>query len=348
MKNIKMSKKIALEEAEKRLSKKHDNKIKMTNYKHMNSRATFECKICGHVWESVASEIINTGRGCKICGHKRRGNSNRLSFDEVKNRLEYFGYKLLSTEYLNNQQDLEILFPCGHIRIMSLVEIGKHFKENFGCKECRKLTFYTQRYSEEFLRELLENNDLKFIKFIDEYKDGNSKMQYICKEGHITERDVKYVVKFTTCKQCQIIHRGIAQSGSGGPGWKGGISKIFVAARNRLDPWINASIKAGNNKCCISGETKNIDVHHLYSFNNIMREVLDKFDLDKKDYLKSCGDNLEEILRGIVDLNNEYGYGILIRKDLHILFHLNYGHGNNTKEQFEEFKQKINFGEIKI
>lgn len=75
--------------------------------------------------------------------------------------------------------------------------------------------------------------------------------------------------------------------------------------------WRKDIFERDNYTCQITGERKGnyLIVHHLNSYNS---DIANRFNIDN---------------------------GITILENIHKLFHHQYGYGNNTKEQFEEFKQ---------
>jgi hypothetical protein len=337
--------KITLDEAKRRVKNFYNGTIEIIEYNGIRESTLVKCLICENSWNTPSREIINGKGHCAVCNPIKR-DVEKFSTERVLFYLEERGCELCDNFPKTFKEKINIKYPCGHINNLSI----HYLKKNFGCKQCRINTFYINRYSKDDLINIAKSNGFEFMGFIDDYKDGNSIISYQCNEGHITNRMVKNFVKFPTCKQCKIISRALANRGDGSRSWKGGVSKIWVAARARLDPWVLKSLKEGNYLCCITGQSNiSIDVHHLMSFNIIAKEVMREFGIDDENYYwktyKECG---EEVLSRIVDLNNEYGLGVCLRKDIHILYHKIYGHGNNTPSQFEEFKQRISSGEIII
>jgi hypothetical protein len=343
-KEINLAAKITLEEATKRIDKFYNNTIEILEYTNIRSLMKVRCKICGTEVIKPAKNVVNGKFSCRICFHKTKKPATLFSKERAIKELARKGCVFNSEIPTIGFEKTDILYPCGHINHLSF----NMFLKINGCGQCWKNTFYINRYSENDLIKIAEDNDLKFIGFQDDYKGGSSIMSYQCKEGHITDRMVKDFAKYPTCKTCKNISRALANRGDGSSSWKGGISKIWVAARARLDPWVLRSLKSGEYKCCITGQSDVlIDVHHIRSFKLIAIEALREFGIeDECYYWKTYNDYGEDVLFRIVELNNKYGDGALMRKDIHHLYHKIYGHGNNTEEQFEEFKQRIKSGDI--
>ena len=76
--------------------------------------------------------------------------------------------------------------------------------------------------------------------------------------------------------------------------------------------WRGAVLERDGNMCQLSGRKEKLEVHHLESWNS----------------------NRE--------LRFEISNGIVLNKKIHKLFHILYGHGENTKKQFLEFKERYN------
>lgn len=98
-------------------------------------------------------------------------------------------------------------------------------------------------------------------------------------------------------------------------------------------------------KCALSGVSGNLEVHHLYSFNLILKECLEELHLDNKNLYEITIDELSSI-RTLIDKRHTIGLGIPLTKELHRLFHSIYGNRVNTEQQFLEFKNRYFDGEF--
>jgi len=101
-----------------------------------------------------------------------------------------------------------------------------------------------------------------------------------------------------------------------------------------------------NYKCVITGKKFNA-IHHLYSFNKILKETLEELVLpihkEINDYTSKEMNLIKDI---IIKKHNEYPLGVCLCKEIHNLYHKIYGKVDNTPEQFEEFKIRYNNGEF--
>ena len=76
----------------------------------------------------------------------------KLDIEFVKNKIESYGCKLISNEYKNSNEQLNILFTCGHTGYRSY----KNFlKKNKVCKSCS--------FKNAGLLHRVDTNDIKSI-----------------------------------------------------------------------------------------------------------------------------------------------------------------------------------------
>ena len=98
-----------------------------------------------------------------------------------------------------------------------------------------------------------------------------------------------------------------------------------------------------NYQCVIGGGKFDV-IHHLYSVNQIMEEVLDGYNLPMNvDPCSLAPDVLDSLVSDFATCQYKYGFGVCLTNELHRQFHFEYGYGDNTKEQFLEFVKKHNY-----
>jgi len=218
-----------------------------------------------------------------------------------------------------------------------LISLGyEPFKEN---SPHRKFTY--EIAFEEFAKR-------GFYLPLQEYTSCAIPLKYICPEhpNIIQEKSLNSLLfgevkGYNGCRYCYLDKN----CGSGALAWKGGSSPLNTYLRDFITEWKKFSMRECNYKCVITGDDFK-DIHHLYSFNKIIKEILDECKLPIYNTINNyTEDELNLFKLTCVSIHSKYPLGVCLRKDIHNLYHSIYG-DDNTPEQFEEFKNRYNNGEF--
>ena len=132
--------------------------------------------------------------------------------------------------------------------------------------------------------------------------------------------------------------------------YKGGITPISDYLRHLpvVKQWLEDCKKQVNYTCELTGKVGGeLNTHHLKAFNTIILEAhkLNNIEIHEiiGEYTKEELHKLEEY---VVSYHQDNSNAVVLCKEMHDLFHNIYGYGNNTKEQYIEFKERKQRGDI--
>lgn len=108
----------------------------------------------------------------------------------IKEYVESFGYKLLSTEYKNANTKLKIECQEGHM----FERTFSKFKQTQNCPYCTN----TRKWNILEIKEYLKN--IGYTLLSTEYKNNQTKLDMICSEGH----KIHDTIKTQYCKNNNI------------------------------------------------------------------------------------------------------------------------------------------------
>lgn len=112
--------------------------------------------------------------------------------------------------------------------------------------------------------------------------------------------------------------------------------------RNILINKIKECLVENEYKCCITGSSKRLEVHHTVSFSDLIQNTFDLLNLPILNNIYEYDINYREIIdKTFLDLHTDESL-VVLSKDVHVLFHKKYKYINNTIEQFIEFKNNFN------
>lgn len=166
-------------------------RYKLLSEEYINAHEKLEIKCSkGHKYNASFSDF-KQGRRCPYCSE-----NIKYTYDEVKNYIESFNYKLLSTEYINANKHLLVQCPNGHKPYQVTFSAFKNGEHR--CSECygnSKLTYeYVKEYIEFFEYELLR----------EEYKNAQTKLKIQCPLGHQYNVSFDSFKRGNRCPYCKI------------------------------------------------------------------------------------------------------------------------------------------------
>jgi hypothetical protein len=382
-------------------------KLLSTNYINSGEYLEVEC-LNGHIY-NTSWDNFKQGHRCMSCVNKEITDTLRFTYEEVKNYLEQEGYTLISQEYHNSNEDLEMVCINGH----TLITTYNRFKNcNVRCRLCQNKLPNKGRTirRREAVIEIVKINGYEIINESFEYKNVYSRFLVRCIKGHEFETCFENLRKSNfSCQECYYdtkrtdvnivfeeflkygliplfsskyyrnnsqelpylcskhIEKGvqytcysnilrtqfgcIACSGEQNRGenhvnWKGGISTLTDFMRRTITEWKKESMRKDNYKCVLSNKPFSV-IHHLYSYNKIIQEVLNELHLDVRTTMSEYSLNEKTLLvNKCLELHYKYGLGVCLCEELHKLFHNIYGVLDNSHQQFEEFKIRLKLGDF--
>jgi hypothetical protein len=221
----------------------------------------------------------------------------------------------LFTQYNNAKENLLVQSKEGYKAYISYYCVSKR---NSTPKWFAKFNPFT--FENILLWITLNEPDYKLLslKFVDA---GHNKLIWECDKGHIFNMTWANFQFGQRCPECFHIYN----VGENHPNWNPNITRDERLhkrdyQREEVIKWRNLIFERDNYTCQICnkrnglGETIYLNAHHLNGWN--------------------------WYIYGRFDVNN----GITLCKDCHNLFHGVYNNRNNTKEQFEEFKEMLKGG----
>ena len=175
---------------------------KLISKEYINSRTKLDI-ICdkGHKC-SINWDNFKYGKRCKECNKLNQRKRYQHSYEHVKTYVESLGFSLLSENYSNRQELLNIKCSKGHEFKRSFAYLQK----NKVCPTCKEKAKKKEKSDEmiSIIKEYLEIFGYRLLST--EYKDCKTKLNMICNKGHNCSISWSNFKHGKRCKTCSIIN----------------------------------------------------------------------------------------------------------------------------------------------
>jgi len=173
----------------KLLSDEYQNKIKLT----------IQCP-SGHIYNTLYN-TFKLGHRCGKCYHKNRNDNKKFTYEQVKEYIEGFDYKLLSkkNEYKNAYSYVKLQCPKNHIYEVKYYSF-KNLKSR--CPYC----YNNKKFTYEQVKKYIESFDYRLIST--EYINSGSLLEIKCSSNHLYKTKYNDFRRGVRCKKCWIKQHG--------------------------------------------------------------------------------------------------------------------------------------------
>lgn len=295
-------------------------------YKNKKSELKIICE--KHMNKGIqTTNFANIKKGKHCCfygGAEETGINKRLKFDIVVNKFLELGHIPLfnKEDYQGNYSKLKFVCGCHKDKGVQTTTYAIIQQGSRGCNYCSMDIISNKlRLNQEFVFLEFKKRGLEVISG-QTYRHKDQHIKYICSKHPDVIQYSTYANLRRSNQPCNMCRN------------ENYLTDVSRRLRSSIFKWRKDTEKSNNYKCIFTNS--NIyDVHHIYPYNEIVRESLENLRID---YNAIDGVDIENLKKEVVRLHDYYGLGVCIHPKIHILFHTIYGR-NSTVENFEEFKQ---------
>ena len=271
---------------------------------------------CGHIpSDGMKPKNYKRGNRCRLCRNKRISQSHIKDLKGQRfGRLTVVG---LYEEQIGGNVKWNCLCDCGNITIGRSCDLRSGQKQSCGC------------LLDEILREQHSSEKQRQRSLNAWANDDGTRLQQIQQLGYDSKGENNPMY---------------GKCGELSSNWKGGITPISYHLRKHTKQWDRDVRQAYNKKCALTGvkcTTTNSAVHHLYGFNMIVQEAHITNNIKVKPQVKDYTQEELQLLENyVLEWHKDTSNGILLSNEVHELFHNIYNRGDNTPQQYEQFKTR--------
>lgn len=299
-----------------------------SDYRNDRSRLKFICNNHSDkgIQETNYMNIKNQKHCCKYGGTEAVAIAKRIDGQKVYD--DFVKYNLIPqfnpSDYAKNDIPLPYICPQHKDKGIQYRQYS-NLAYSVGCEYCAS---ERRKNALKFdIDTVIAKFDEKGLILVGEYKNKEEKVAYRCKKHLDYIQFVTLGGLVNTKEPCLYCRE------------ERNICRLSKAIRSTLTWWRKYSRKMHKNKCMLTGLSGNIEVHHQYQLDNIIKDALLNLNIDIKN--KYTCEEIVKIKEEVKEIHKKYPIGICLNKELHILFHIEYGrkdcNGSNVGDFIDNY-----------